>query len=312
MTTAASPEVPKRVLVVYYSQTGQLARMVRCFIEPLQADAGIEVTVLPVQPVVDFAFPWRFMPFFNAFPETVHLQPGAIVPPEFSQPRYDLIIIAYTVWFLSPSQPITAFLQHPRSRAILQDTPVVTLIGCRNMWLMAQEKMKRLLADAGARLVDNVVKIDACSSAASFVSTPLWMFTGQQKPFAWLPGAGIAPEDIEHCRVFGMQIRHHLHTQASIDQSMLRGMQAVRVNERLILSEKFAQRSFHVWGALLLFLGRVAPWLRQLVLCLYIVFLVLIILTVVPISALVKAALAPWMNRSIQRQKDYFSWPSGE
>ena len=65
-------------------------------------------------------------------------------------------------------------------------------------------------------------------------------------------------------------------------------------------------------GKLLLAAGRVAPWLRRGLLAFYIVFLVLIIVTVVPISALVKTALAPWLRNSIARQKQYFSQPSGE
>ena len=92
----------------------------------------------------------------------------------------------------------------------------------------------------------------------------------------------------------------------------MRGIGAVRVNEKLIFSEKVARRSFYLWGKLLLAAGRVAPWLRRALLAFYIVFLVLMIVTVVPISALVKTALAPLLRNSIARQKQYFSQPSGE
>ena len=67
---------------------------------------------------------------------------------------------------------------------------MVTLIGCRNMWLMAQEKVKAKLTELGARLIDNIALTDACGTAASFLATPLWMFTGRQKPYAWVPRAG--------------------------------------------------------------------------------------------------------------------------
>ena len=43
---------------------------------------------------------------------------------------------------------------------MLKDTPVITLIGCRNMWLMAQEKVKSLLKEADSQLIGNVVKVD--------------------------------------------------------------------------------------------------------------------------------------------------------
>ena len=37
---------------------------------------------------------------------------------------------------------------------------------------------------------------------------------------------------------------------------MLKGLGAVKVNERLVGSEKVAKRSFKLWGALLRFLGK--------------------------------------------------------
>ena len=93
---------------------------------------------------------------------------------------------------------------------------------------------------------------------------------------------------------------------------MLRGMGAVRINERLIFSETAAARSFYLWGKLLMASGRVSPLLRRVVLALYVVFLVAIILTVVPVSALLKRLFAPLLADKIRRQKAYFSHPSGE
>lgn len=305
------PAACKKVLIVQYSQTGQLARMADALAGPLQ-DGGIEVERLLLRPLQPFPFPWSFFRFFDAFPETVHLRPASIETPRFGHERYDLIIIAYTVWFLSPAQPVTAFVQHPAARTRLQGTPVMTLIGCRNMWLMAQEVMKQLLDDAGARLVDNVVKIDACNSAWSLLTTPLWMFTGRRQAAGWMPLAGIADGEITDCARFGGRIREVLMQGAPICEPMLRGMGAVRVNERLILSERVARRSFRLWGGLLLALGRVSHRLRRLGLCVYVLFLVGIILTVLPVSALLKTLAAPLMRQRIQRQKQYFSLPSGE
>lgn len=67
---------------------------------------------------------------------------------------------------------------------MLKDTPVITLIGCRNMWLMAQEKVKKLLAESEAKLIGNVVKVDQSNDWASFITTPLWMLTGKKKKSA--------------------------------------------------------------------------------------------------------------------------------
>ena len=185
----------KKVLLVYYSQTGQLAELVRNFAEPLQ-QGGVHVDCVNLEPQEPYPFPWSFWRFFNTFPETVHLKPAPILPPAIPADDYDAVVIAYTVWFLSPAQPITAFLQREETRRLLNGKPVVTLIGCRNMWLGAQEKMKSLLAQNGAKLIGNIVKIDACNSAASFITTPAWLLSGDKQYFRALPSAGIADREL--------------------------------------------------------------------------------------------------------------------
>lgn len=302
----------KNVLLVYYSQTGQLTQLTRHFVSPLANHEDINLETLAIEPQQAYSFPWSFNQFFNIFPETVHLMPSPIVAPQFKQQKYDLIILAYTVWFLSPSQPITAFLQDKNTQQLLADTPVVTLIGCRNMWLMAQETVKKYLKEANANLVDNVVRIDSCGGPASFIATPLWMFTGKKQPVRWLPKAGISDEDINDCAKYGEKIKTVLLTQPKITEPMLKNMGAVKVNERLILSEKFGYRSFYLWGKLIIKAGKIARPLRQGLLYFYIIFLVVIILTVVPISALIKTLLSPWLKNKISKQKHLFSWPSGE
>ena len=302
----------KRVLVVSYSQSGQLARLKESFLRDVRGAEGIEVDDVVLRPQRPFAFPWRFLPFFDAFPETVHLQPAPIEPPVLAHERYDLVVIAYSVWFLSPAQPITAFLQSAAAQRVLRDTPVITLIGCRNMWLMAQEKMKRLLADAGARLVGNVVKIDQCGSAASFITTPLWMFTGKQQAVHWLPPAGISEAEIADAARFGQRTAEALQHDETLDETLLQHMGAVKINEKLMSSERVGHRSFLVWGKLVMAAGRVSPLLRQLVLCMYIVFLLGMILTVVPIGALLKTLLAPLRREQMQREREYYAAPSGE
>ena len=302
----------KRVLVVSYSQSGQLARLKESFLRDIRGTAGIEVDDVVLQPAQPFAFSWRFLPFFDAFPETVHLQPAPIEPPVLAHERYDLVVIAYSVWFLSPAQPITAFLQSAAAQRVLRDTPVITLIGCRNMWLMAQEKMKRLLADAGARLVGNVVKIDQCGSAASFITTPLWMFTGKRQAVHWLPPAGISEAEIADAARFGQRTAEALQHDETLDKTLLQHMGAVKINEKLMSSERVGHRSFLVWGKLVMAAGRVSPLLRRLVLCVYIVFLLGMILTVVPIGALLKTLLAPLRREQMQREREYYAAPSGE
>ncbi|MEZ5436243.1 MAG: dialkylresorcinol condensing enzyme [Pseudomonadales bacterium] len=252
----------KRILVVAYSQTGQLAAVVRAVTAPLQAAENIEVVFEWLQPQTPYPFPWPFLQFFNTFPETVHEQPAPLLPMQVNaDEHFDLVILAYSVWFLSPAQPVMAFLQSEHAAHLLRDKPVITLIACRNMWLMAQEVMKEKLANLGARLIDNVALVDRAHPAATFISTPLWMLTGKRGPFLGgrVPAAGIPAADIAAAARFGAAVAAKLPARAADDYTpMLSGLGAVSINERLIASEKIARRSFFIWGKLLRALGEPA------------------------------------------------------
>ena len=302
--------VPK-VLIVYSSQTGQLSALAQYFAKPLQ-QAGVVTDCVPLVPQQPYPFPWRFWRFFDTFPETAHLRPAPIEPPQIPHDDYDAVVIAYTVWFLAPSQPITAFLQRPETRRLLAGKPVITLIGCRNMWLAAQEKMKTLLAANGAQLVGNIVKTDACGTAASFVTTPAWLLTGNKRYFRSLPAAGIAENELADGARFGEKLRDALLAGAPLDETLFQNMGAARVDEKLIFSEKAASRSFYLWGRLLMVAGRVSPLLRRVLLAVYIVFLITLILTVIPISIVLKKLLHPLLKRRLAQAKHHYAQPSGE
>lgn len=303
----------RRVLVIHFSQTGQLERLARSVCEPLQASDGVQVDFLPIEPATPYPFPWPFLTFFRIFPETVLMRPEPLRPLAVDPAqRYDLVILAYQVWFLSPSRPIGSFLATPAAAQLLRDTPVVTLIGCRNMWLMAQEKVKARLAALGARLVDNVALVDACGTAASFLATPLWLFTGRRQAWSWVPPAGIDEAEIAAARRFGAAMAARLAQPGPIEAPMLQGLGAVRIDEKLIASERVGARSFRLWAQLLAWLGPQGSRRRDLGLLVYILFLVSLIATVVPVTALLKRLLAPLSRARIARQKRYFAAPSGE
>lgn len=301
------------MLVVHYSQTGQLHKVVTSILAPLVAQPGIQVDQLRLQPVEDYPFPWPFMRFINTFPEAAHERGCALKPFDLpSGEPYDVVILAYQVWFLAPSIPVTAFLKSADAERLLGNTPVVTVIACRNMWLMAQEKVKAHLARLNARLVGNIALVDEAGTAASFIATPLWVLTGNKGPFPLgIPAAGVAESEITAAARFGVAIRQGLAKDV-LDETLLQGLGAVHINERLIASEKVGTRSFYLWGKLFLAAGGPNAWLRKPLTIAYALFLLTLILTVVPITSIFKRLFAPLMKNRIARQKAYFAQPSGE
>lgn len=93
-----------------------------------------------LEPTITFPYPWSFFRFLDVFPECVSLEAPENRPLSFDPAQeFDLVILAYQVWFLAPSLPVTAFLKSEEGKRLLQGKPVVTVIGCRNMWSQAQE-----------------------------------------------------------------------------------------------------------------------------------------------------------------------------
>lgn len=308
MTTAT-----KHILVVYYSQSGQLADVVDSVCEPLKKHGDIQVHELQLRPLRPFPFPWPKFQFFNQFPECVYLDPMAIEPPSIDHGiQYDLIILGYQPWFLSPSQPMTAFLQLPETRQLVKNKPVVTLIACRNMWYQAHCTVSNMLNKLGARLVDNVVLVDQGSAMASFITTPRWMFTANKNAFWGLPPAGIAEQHIRAACRFGEALAAALAQDLERQhQPLLTGLQAVTADIGLIQSEKVGYRSFRIWGKLLRKLGNQQARSRKFLLIFYIIFLVCLILTVVPVLSSIKWLTRPLLYRRYSRLKYQVEQPSG-
>ncbi len=310
---AAHPGPRKHVLAFAYSQTGQLASIVDAVLAPLRACDDIRVTLVPLRPLQPAPFPWSLRAFFDAFPESALMEPQPLAPMTLPDPAtVDLVLLPYQVWFLSPSRPVSSLLREPAVRALLAGKPVVTLIGCRNMWLMAQEKTKALLAAAGARLLDNVVLTDRASVGASLVTTPMWMFTGRRDGWFGLPPAGVDAEDIRHCRRFGLALADALREgRERQDGPLLDGLGAVVAQPRLWLSERAGTRSFHLWGRLIRSVGRQGAPQRVPLLVLYVLVLLALILTVLPLSLALQALLRPWRAAHEARLKLRFEAPSG-
>ena len=303
----------KKVLVLYYSQTGQLTDVVKSIAKPLEEDEKTQVVYQNIEPKKAYPFPWPYVAFFDVFPESVYMDGCEIKACQSidESTQYDMVILAYTIWFLSPSLPISGFL-NSRYASVLKDTPVVTVIACRNMWIMAQEKMKVKLKSLGAKLVDNVVLIDQGGNLATFITTPRWMWTGKKNAFWGLPKSGVAETEITCASRFGYALKDGLSKDLEKTRKpLLSGLSAVQVDNRLIGTEKIAHKSFKIWGGLIRKFGKSGDKARLPVLGLYFLFLLSLIVIVVPINVLIKPLFRKLNHAKIEKERIYFEQPSG-
>lgn len=312
-SSPSSPPPVKKVLVLRYSQTGQLDRLADSLLAPLRDDPAVQLHIETLRLKRPFPFPWGFFTFLDAFPESAHMVPPELEPLTLTgHEDFDLVILPFQVWYLAPSQPVTAFLKHPVARKLLRGKPVVTMSASRNMWLMAQEKLKALLADTGARLIDNIAYVDPSPTLASFFTTPRWLLTGKRAGFLGMPDAGLNDQQIRSARRFGLALREALHADREKGTApLLAGLGAAVVNPRLFISERAGTRSFYAWGKLLMAAGRPGAPQRVPLLALYVVFLIVMIVTVVPTSLALQAVLRPFMQGWLSRIKSQYEQPSG-
>lgn len=296
----------KKILVLYYSQSGQLRDILDNILYDLQDK--VEIDTEEIKPVTEFPFPWKAHAFFDAMPECVELVPSPIQPlPKYIYEKdYDLVIFGYQPWFLSPSQPATSFLKSPYA-ILLNDKPVITVIGGRNMWLNAQEKVKVMLMDLGAKLVGNIVLVDSNNNIVSLLTVIRWAFKGQKAPSGILPEAGVQTADIKNAQRFGLPIYKYLNEgrlpELHRELLMLGG---INLKAGLVLLEKRGIKNFRKFAAYIRQKGGPMSPERAGRVKLFRWLLTTLVFVFSPISSLTAAIQLQLQKNSLLRDVEYF------
>ncbi len=303
----------KRILVLFYSQSGDVERVTRAFVRPL-AGPDVEICEREIRPSVGFPYPWRTLPrLLDVFPECITQTPSDVEPLDLSpDERFDLVVLSYQVWHFAPSLPVQGFLKSP-SAELLRGAKVITLVTSRNMWQSASQTMKRMLADCGARHVDNVVVTHAGPPWTTFVTVPRGLLFGKKTPL-WgiFPAAEIGPAQTGRIERLGAVVRDQLDCLNDPQpRPLLRDQGAVEMQRRYIIPERIAWAGCRAWSRLVLFAGRFGGWPRRLAIYLYLVYLVLMILIALPICILMTLVCYPLIRGRLNRYARELTLPSG-
>ncbi|ADQ17222.1 hypothetical protein Lbys_1509 [Leadbetterella byssophila DSM 17132] len=291
------------VLVVYYTQSGQLKEIADNLVRPLEKH---NIVWYKIEPEKDYPFPWNGEEFFGAFPEafgqkTIPLKP---IPEEILNQKFDLILFHYQVWFLSPSIPITSFVKSEGGKKLLSSAPVVTISATRNMWIKAQEKLKVLLKAAGATLVGNIALVDKAGNLVSVVTIVDWLFSGvKRKYLGVLPMPGVSEEDIKGAERFGDVIGKHLEggTLSSLQSDLVKEG-AVHISSFLLSVDQKGNKIFSKWLSII----EKNPKKRKFLLKLFNVYVVLALYVVSPIVFLFHYLTYPFWRSLFLKEKAYY------
>jgi len=294
----------KKILVIYYTQSGQLEDILNNFTAPL-VEAGNTIEQVRVHVANDYPFPWNGKAFFSVMPDCVLSVPTELKPFELKETQYDLVILGYQAWFLSPSIPVNSILHTPAVQAILKDTPVITITGARNMWISAMERIKKILKASEAKLVGSIALFDKHHNVISFITIFYWMFKG--KKGRWLgifPAPGVSNADIIKTGDYGRTVQKYL-TGAGWDglQEEFIQQKAIEVKYNLMFIESKASKIFAVWARIIAKKKKKTAWLVA-----FKYYLLIALFIAAPIILTVDFIFfKPFLSGRIKKQKQLYS-----
>lgn len=295
----------KHILVISYSQSGQLDQILDNFLKPFE---HVEIDRVHLQMEQPFAFPWTSDVFFDTMPESVLEEGRTLSPYKLKATKYDLVVLGYQPWYLSPSIPTTSLLQDPKFLSVIKNTPVVTIIGSRNMWLNAQESVVQQIERAGGQMVANIPLIDRHQNLISAFTILHWMLTGtKERKWGFLPYPGVSTKDIEGADSFGEVIYEALERDAYAGvQDKILAQNKIAIHPSILLIEQRAKGLFSAWAKLIKSKGvnekKRKFWVRA-----YKYYLLIALFIVSPIVLTIyNIFIRPFIGNRIKKNTAYF------
>lgn len=295
----------KSILVISYSQSGQLDEIIDNFLIPFNKSSIDRIKIIPEKP---FPFPYKSKEFFDLMPESVLEEKTQLKPIDFQATNYELIIIGYQPWYLSPSIPITALFYDNKFSSLLKGKPIVTIIGARNMWLNSQESIKENIYKAGGKLVGNIPLIDRNQNQISVVTILYWMLTGKKQRYLNLfPFPGVSNEDIKGASIFG-EIVYKAFEEKSYSnlQNKILSLNKISIKTNILFIELRAKKIFKTFATFIKKDGT-SRRRRNILINLFKYYLLVALFIVAPVILLFfYLFVLPFQNSAIQRKKQYF------
>ncbi len=295
----------RNVLVISYSQSGQLHEITDNFIQPLQ---DVDIDRIKYDPVDPYPFPWTSAAFFDTMPESVLEKPVPLKKISYKYSKYDLVIFAYQPWYLSPSIPATSLLSDKEFLARIEKTPVITLIGSRNMWLNSQESVKSRIIEAGGIIVANLPFADRNQNQISAITILHWMLSGRKvRKYRFLPLPGVSDKDIFAAKDFGkiLNLAIYMNDLTKLqDEFVASGF--IDLTAEIIFIEKKAKRLFRIWAAIISKYSKTQTR-RRLLISAYKYYLFTALFIIAPIVMLFyKLLIIPFTLKRINREKQVY------
>jgi flavodoxin len=275
----------KRILVIYYTQSGQGRRIVDGVLQPLTKKDNYKIDYFKITPEKDFPFPWNTKEFYDCMPECVAGDTIPVKAFDISD-DYDLVILSYPIWFLSLAIPFWSMLQDEKLKTFLNGKKVITILGVRNMWVNAHKRLYKYFDENNVNHVGNLVFADPNLNLVSVITVIRFLNSGVKKTSKYLPPYGISDSRINEMKVFGELIDSSFNSNDwSNFQSEVIDNKGVDLEFSLKTTELAAGRIFKVWSSFIKKKGSAGNPKRQPRLKIYQFYLLFLIFFISPISS---------------------------
>ena len=298
-------EQTKKIAVFYYTQSGQALQIAQSICQPLEK-AGNVVVYKAIEPEIPFPFPWTCWSFFETFPESrLSIPTGKLKEIDFADVYdADLTVISGQSWYLSPSLPLHAFFQDEKVKAFLSGKNIVNIMGCRNMWVMTQRKIRKYIFEAGGHYVGHIVLQDNAPNLVSVLTIIRWLFYGKKEASKLLPAAGVRDDDVKNAARFGDVVLETLTNGNWNDlQNKLMHEKAVGYKANIVFIEKTGHRIFGIWADFIRKKGDYQDKQRSWRIKLFCWYLFFVLYVVSPIGLIVFYLIYPFIFKTINNFK---------
>src|SRR5947209_19140260 len=207
-TSAGGDARPPRVLLLYYSYTGQAHKVLAVAGEVFR-DRGCDVQTAEIK-FTDQRYSEKFsrFPMRRVWPDMLSVlqaqkrnETGQIETPDTVRDAdYDLILIGSPTWWDNVSMPLRSFLKSDEARKLLSGKPFAVFVVCRQFWRENLEAVRELAGQQGGRYVDEIHFTYPGDPVRSMLSLTSYLGSGQYRERYLglrIPPTNVQPEQLE-------------------------------------------------------------------------------------------------------------------
>jgi menaquinone-dependent protoporphyrinogen IX oxidase len=220
-TGAQRGERPPRVLLLYYTYTGQSLKVLEAAAEVFR-ERGCEVEKAEIE-FTDPRYAKRFssFPMRHVWPDMMSVlsaqkrgETGEIRSPDtVRNGDYDLVCIGSPTWWQTVSMPLRSFLKSDEARKLLSGKPFAVFVVCRQYWQENAAAVRELAEQQGGQYVDGIHFTYPGDPLRSMLSLTSYLGSGKHRDRYLgirIPPTNVQPEQLEQTKRFAAGLADRL------------------------------------------------------------------------------------------------------